>query len=476
LSYIGSVLLRDRPPSTDQPNAGGTLEERLYFLQNWRADVVLIAGSSGSLKERTDFSAYGQPILERTADFDGDGDVDGSDNATYAAASGASVGDAHYNWKCDFDNDGDIDGTDFGAFGAQFGTTRDRGELSSGAVGNTRGYAGYVRDTALPLEHVRHRVYRSDLGRWTRRDPAGYVDGGSLYGYVASRPLVGMDPMGLCSGLGCGGGRTISPPTHSAPVIMPASSGGGNNGSCGSNGDSYNICACPPGKICAGSIDYGSPQFFDWNAPGAETSPRQCFENYWPGDCTKFAQCQAAVRMSPYPPGSEGNNECYEALFRTAYDTCTSWFDDRIDATNKINNTLAQCTTTNWDGGTVGGIGHGFWGCFGNCIEHNLLNGVGKSLMIAAAVACGGKISLSKWWLGMPGRAMSAKNHMTGMWSIIQHYINRLSGKRWRHLRDFGRSPASQHACYAAATALGSYMLGVSTSCTVLCRLDPYNY
>ena len=72
MSYIGSVLLRDRPPSTDQPNAGGTLEERLYFLQNWRADVVLIAGSSGSLKERTDFSAYGEPILERTADFAGE--------------------------------------------------------------------------------------------------------------------------------------------------------------------------------------------------------------------------------------------------------------------------------------------------------------------------------------------------------------------------------------------------------------------
>ena len=31
--------------------------------------MVLIAGADGSFKERIDYSAYGQPILERTADF-----------------------------------------------------------------------------------------------------------------------------------------------------------------------------------------------------------------------------------------------------------------------------------------------------------------------------------------------------------------------------------------------------------------------
>ena len=109
------MILRDR-----DTNADATLEERLYVMQNWRADVVLIAGSNNSRKERVDFSAYGQPILERTADFDGDGTVDGTDFGIYGAATGSTVGDAAYNWMCDFNNDGQIDGADFGDFGAQF--------------------------------------------------------------------------------------------------------------------------------------------------------------------------------------------------------------------------------------------------------------------------------------------------------------------------------------------------------------------
>ena len=198
------MLLRDR-----NANADGTLEERLYYMQNWRAEVVLIADADGSLEERVDYSAYGEAILERTADFDGNGEVDGADASVFGAADPSTVGDAKYNWKADFNNDGQIDGADFGDFGVQFDATRDRRELSPGAVGNTRGYAGYARDTALSLEHVRHRVYRSDLGRWTRRDPAGYVDGGSLYNYISSRGISGVDPSGLrcvrCSPPSCGG-------------------------------------------------------------------------------------------------------------------------------------------------------------------------------------------------------------------------------------------------------------------------------
>jgi hypothetical protein len=54
--------------------------------------------------------------------------------------------------------------------------------------------------------HVRHRVYLADLGRWTRRDPAGYVDGMNVYAYVGAMPVVKVDPMGLvdCRPDGCG--------------------------------------------------------------------------------------------------------------------------------------------------------------------------------------------------------------------------------------------------------------------------------
>ncbi|WP_225931807.1 RHS repeat-associated core domain-containing protein [Leptolyngbya sp. 7M] len=65
-----------------------------------------------------------------------------------------------------------------------------------------KGYAGYEHDPTFEgagrnLYHVRHRVYDADVGRWTRRDPLGYVDGMSLYEYVMSNPLLYADPLGL---------------------------------------------------------------------------------------------------------------------------------------------------------------------------------------------------------------------------------------------------------------------------------------
>jgi len=36
-----------------------------------------------------------------------------------------------------------------------------------------------------------------EMGRWTRRDPIGYVDGVGLYEYVGSRPVDRSDPKGL---------------------------------------------------------------------------------------------------------------------------------------------------------------------------------------------------------------------------------------------------------------------------------------
>jgi len=42
-------------------------------------------------------------------------------------------------------------------------------------------------------------VYVPEMGRWTRRDPIGYVDGVGLYEYAAARAIVASD----ASGLGC---------------------------------------------------------------------------------------------------------------------------------------------------------------------------------------------------------------------------------------------------------------------------------
>ncbi len=74
-----------------------------------------------------------------------------------------------------------------------------------------RGYAGYEYDPGLwnasslingtipprAMWHVRNRVLDSETGRWTRRDPLGYVDGMGLYEYVRSRALAFTDQSGL---------------------------------------------------------------------------------------------------------------------------------------------------------------------------------------------------------------------------------------------------------------------------------------
>jgi len=46
---------------------------------------------------------------------------------------------------------------------------------------------------------VRHRAYDPELGRWTRRDPIGYVDGMGLYQYVRGNPIVHGDASGSCA-------------------------------------------------------------------------------------------------------------------------------------------------------------------------------------------------------------------------------------------------------------------------------------
>ncbi|MCW5756521.1 MAG: RHS repeat-associated core domain-containing protein [Phycisphaeraceae bacterium] len=83
---------------------------------------------------------------------------------------------------------------------AASGATMGGGVLSH--VSSKIGYAGYTRDAYVPtVSHVRHRVYKSDLGRWIQRDPAGYVDGPSLYEYAMSAPQSHTDPSGLLTSI-----------------------------------------------------------------------------------------------------------------------------------------------------------------------------------------------------------------------------------------------------------------------------------
>ncbi|MBX3410142.1 MAG: RHS repeat-associated core domain-containing protein, partial [Phycisphaeraceae bacterium] len=74
-----------------------------------------------------------------------------------------------------------------------------KGRASSAETGNRKGYAGYEWDHVITMSHVRHRVYWAEIGRWTRRDPLGYVDTPSLYAFCRHSPISRTDESGLYS-------------------------------------------------------------------------------------------------------------------------------------------------------------------------------------------------------------------------------------------------------------------------------------
>lgn len=82
------------------------------------------------------------------------------------------------------------------------GSTYYKAALPGGWIGadgsaHVIGYCGYVFNQESGLYTVRFRHYDPVWGRWISRDPAGYMDSMSLYGYVGSNPINWLDPFGL---------------------------------------------------------------------------------------------------------------------------------------------------------------------------------------------------------------------------------------------------------------------------------------
>ena len=186
------VICRNKDANTAWTAASdGTLEDRSYLCQNWRADVSVIVGSSGKIREWVKYSAYGTPIGLPVGDTDSDGDCDGTDRSQVQTWINGSV----YDVRGDVDFDGVVNSTDKSSLVA---STLGRGVLSGTGVVNRKGYAGYEALSGLAGGKwlARNRLVDSQLGVWLRRDPVGYVDGVSLYAYCQYMPIVCDDPYG----------------------------------------------------------------------------------------------------------------------------------------------------------------------------------------------------------------------------------------------------------------------------------------
>ncbi|MCB0718265.1 MAG: hypothetical protein KDD65_07450, partial [Bacteroidetes bacterium] len=194
-SALDAVAFRDKDANTAWSSASdGTLEERFCYEYNWRGDVVAMVDDSRNQVEDVRYSAYGIPNASPNGDTDSDGDTDPTD----VTQIDTWIAGATYDVRGDLDLDGDVDAADKTAASSRSGTTLGWQVLSADDVSNRKAYPGFVNDFAASLQfHVRHRVYDAELGRWTRRDPLGYVDGPVKYQYCMSSPVKKSDTNGL---------------------------------------------------------------------------------------------------------------------------------------------------------------------------------------------------------------------------------------------------------------------------------------
>lgn len=216
-SYIDEIALRERDGNGGLGANGaddddgwraasdGQLEQRQYYCQNWRHDVVLLVdaiGGSSRVTERYRYSAYGVPWAWGRADFDRNGETNDDDFNLFADGYNAvTPTDTNNYWRFDLDLNGSVDDYDFVIFAAEYAMLLApvNGEQSRSDVGVGLGYAGYGWEYVDGGYLSRSRRYYPASGVWSTRDHLGYIDGTSLYAYVRQRPLQMTDSRGYAS-------------------------------------------------------------------------------------------------------------------------------------------------------------------------------------------------------------------------------------------------------------------------------------
>lgn len=203
---LDATILRDRESSSTWSGAStGSTFNRAYYCQNYfggRGDVVVVLSNAGAISHQVRYTAYGVPYGLPAGDTDFNGSIVSTPDLTQMLTWSAGP----YDIRGDLDLDGDIDNDDTNVLLSNFGKSLGWNQLAlasdstlSGVLGGHRkGYCGYEHDwTNHSVMHVRNRAYFTELGRWTRRDPLGYVDGGNLFGYVQAKAMGSIDPFGL---------------------------------------------------------------------------------------------------------------------------------------------------------------------------------------------------------------------------------------------------------------------------------------
>jgi len=146
-------------PGTDNDCVDGSEDESYWVCQDANYNVTDVFESDGDLKERYTYTPYGRRSVFKPADSS---DTFGTVPIAYSQPVQLSSEDQPYG-ICDV------------------------------------GHQGLMHDKEFGLIYNRARYLHPVLGRFTSRDPLGYVDGMSLYEYVMSSPIVGLDLYGLAT-------------------------------------------------------------------------------------------------------------------------------------------------------------------------------------------------------------------------------------------------------------------------------------
>jgi RHS repeat-associated protein len=196
--WATSAAPRSPAPAPEVPAGTLALAPTCSLLQNWRGDVSLVVTDAARVIEWVQYSAYGVPFGIPGGNASSNGANNVEDLSTLINWINNIVWDARW----DLNADGSVTMADYAYYPEKI---LGRGKLSW--VNNRIGYAGYQHapELAGTKWHVRHRVLMSDLGMWSRTDPAGYVNGLSLYEYARNQPGVYVDPMGLDVWVRCPG-------------------------------------------------------------------------------------------------------------------------------------------------------------------------------------------------------------------------------------------------------------------------------